>query len=274
MSLTRPAVRLSHVIAAAVLPFLGIVTCPAVAGAQGVDEFGAYGPPPDRAARQSSQNFTLELRMGPYLPDVDAEFPSGDAGGPFTRYFGRKRRVAVGLELDWLPLTVRDVLRFGPAAGVMYTTFGGKPFFEDNDGEATSETATGQTTSLRTFPHWIGGVLRIDALARMTPIPLVFAGKAGLAHALWWTDDMPKDSPAADGTKGRGRSYGSYFGVGTYLDFGFLDDMSRKRLDAFLGINRLYIFGELYWLQLDGFGANKVMNLSDQSWVLGLALDI
>lgn len=271
MSSIRPAFRLSRVIATAVLPFLGIVACPAVARAQGVDEFGSYGPGPDSAARQSSQNFTLELRMGPYLPTVDSEF-GGD--GPFTRYFGRKRRVAVGLELDWLPLTIQDVLRFGPGAGVMYTTFGGQPFYQDSNGTDTTERATGQTTSLRVFPHWIGGVLRVDALARKTPIPLVFAGKAGLAHALWWTDDMPKDSPAADGTKGRGRSYGSYLGVGAYLDFGFLDDVSRKRMDAFLGINRMYFFGEMYWLQLDGFGASKVMDLSDQSWVLGLAFDL
>lgn len=264
MSSSRPT-SLSVLLSSLVFAVVSLSAAPTLA--QGVDEFGSFGPPKDSLAGQSTQRFALELRMGPYLPNVDSEF---GGNGPFTQYFGKKRRVALGLEFDWLPFVVPDVLRFGPGAAVMYTTIGGKPFYNDGKREA----AESQTTSLRVFPHWVGAVLRVDALDRNTFIPLVFAAKLGFAHALWWTEDVPRNSPAHDGTRGRGRSYGYYYGLGAYLDMGFLDDVSRKRMDAFLGINRSYLFGELYSLNLDGFGASNIMDLSDRSWVLGLAFDI
>lgn len=238
-----------------------------LAQAQEVDEFGMYGDAKLGPAGESGQAFSLEIRLGPYLPRVDSEFDNGDT--PFERYYGKKNRIALGMEFDWLPLELKDTLRFGPGVGLMYTSVGADAFRHD-DGER----AAGQTTSLRMLPHWVVGVLRIDALARRTPIPLVLAAKAGFAHSLWWTSDEPRNSPAYDGTMGRGRSYGAYYGAGVYLDFSFLDTQRRKRLDSFLGINRIYFFGELYALELDGFGASGVMNVGDRSWVLGMAFDL
>jgi hypothetical protein len=251
------------------VPFLcsaGVLSYAGVAHAQGVDEFGTYGPP-DLSTRESTQNFALEFRVGPYLPRVDSEFSGPNP--PFAKYYGSKNRVALGMEFDWLPVVVKDVLRFGPGVGVMYTSIGADAFYADDGSRAT-----GQTTSLRVLPHWVTGVLRLDALAQRTPIPVVFAGKFGFAHALWWTKDQPRNSPAYDGSVGRGRSYGLYYGLGAQLDLSFLDSQRRKRMDAFLGINRIYFYGEIYALELNGFGSGKVMNVGDRSWVLGLAFDL
>lgn len=249
----------------------GILTVPELARAQNYDEFGTYGPRENASPTQSAQYFTFELRVGPYLPNVDSESGLEEMGKrPFTDTFKTKKRVALGLEFDWTPFKIPDILRMGPAAGLMYTSFGADPHYADGAQEAAPD----QKTKLKIFPHWVGGVLRVDALARKMSIPVVFAAKVGFAHALWWTGDVPKES-VFNGIKGRGRSYGYYYGAGAYLDLGFLDDVGRKRMDNFIGINRTYFFGELYQMKLEGFGnSSKVMHLSDQSWVLGLAFDI
>jgi len=41
-----------------------------------------------------------------------------------------------------------------------------------------------------------------------------------------------------------------------------------------MGINNSYLFAEWFRPQLDGFGSNKVLDLSSSSWVLGFALEI
>jgi hypothetical protein len=252
-----------------IAPFLGgMLFCPNRALAQDVDEFGTYGPSTNAPERSSPMNFGLELRFGPYLPRVDSEFTNGEA--PFKRYFGTTNRLAVGTEFDWFPLKLDRILRFGPGVGVMYTAIGADAFFN----RFPDQRAPGQRTSIRILPHWATAVLHVDALAQRTPIPLVLTAKVGLAHALWWVKDLPQTMRAEDGTLGRGRSYGTYYGLGAQLDLGFLDSTRKKRLDSFIGINSIYFYGEFYILNLDGFGASGVMNLSDRSWVLGLAFDL
>jgi hypothetical protein len=269
MSSSKLFFRLAHCVSFGVSLFAASSLCAPNAWAQGVDEFGAYGPKRDTSiTRDSPESFAFELRGGPYLPQVDSEFKNGET--PFRDYFGTKHRVAIGMELDWLPLVVKNVLRVGPGVGVMYTAIGADAFLAQEQ----KRRAVGQTTSLRVLPHWVTAVVRLDALDRLTPIPLTFTAKFGFAHALWFSKDQPRTADAADGTKPKGRSWGLYYGAGAALDLGFLDSSSRKRLDAFLGINRVYFFGELYGLKLDGFEKSNVMVLSDHSWVLGLAFDL
>jgi hypothetical protein len=255
----------------------GILAQPNVSHAQGVDEFGPYGYTNSVSDRQSAENFALELRFGPYLPHVDSEFSNGTT--PFKDYFGTSNRVALGVEFDWLPLVVKDVFRFGPGVGFMYTNFGGKGIIA-KDGARSD-----QATSLRVLPHWATAVLRIDALEKRTWIPLAFSAKLGLADALWWISDEPRTRKARytdpstgvdymTNISGRGRSYGVYWGLGVHLDLGFLDTMRKKRLDSFTGINRIYLFGEIYGLELNSFGKSGNMTLTDRSWVLGMSFDL
>jgi hypothetical protein len=261
-------VRLGQMVCPKGLLVAGILGTPSLALAQGVDEFGTFGDQSSGRHGESPMNFALELRMGPYLPRVDSEFKNYP-NPPFQYFFGNKNRLSVGLELDWLPLVVKNTLRLGVGLGAMYTAVSADAFRHDN-----GDRAEGQTTSLRVFPHWAVAVLRVDALARRASIPVVFAAKVGFAHALWWTSDEPRNTPAYDGTMGRGQSYGMYYGVAANLDLSFLEPTRRKLVDSFLGINRIYFFGELYALELDGFGRSGIMNVGDRSWVLGLAFDM
>lgn len=233
-----------------------------VAQAQQSDELGPFR---SLQRNESSRHFALELRFGPYLPRVDSEF--SDGSHPFRDYFGTKNRVMPGLELDWLPVSVPNVLRFGAGAGVSYTSMTGTTKQADGGTEDP-----GQDTRFRVLPHWLVGVVRVDFLDRKTPIPVVFTGKLGLANSLWWVKDSPSSS-SADGLKGRGQSYGYYYGLGAALNLGILDPYRAKRLDGNMGINAIYLFGELYGMELDSFGKKNAMHVGDRNWVLGLSVD-
>jgi len=235
------------------------------ARAQGVDEFGAYGGREDLSRLESPQNFALELRFGPYLPNVDQEF-SG-AATPFRDVFGTTDRLMVGAEFDWQALRLKDILSLGPGVGVSYTALSARAPLASGDGRAD------QRTKLKILPTWLVGVLRIDALARLTPVPLAFSAKVGLGHALWWSSDGDGTSTAEDGSKGRGRSYGYTYAAGAMLDLYFLEPSRANHLDATMGINHMYLIFEWYALELDGFGSGNVMNVGDRNWLLGLAMD-
>jgi len=238
---------------------------PEEAQAQQVDEFGAYRPPSEAYKRESSRDFSFELRFGPYLPRVDQEFTNGAA--PFNQYFGKSHRLMLGAEFDWLPMEIPNVLRLGVGAGISYTSMSAKAIQN-----LTEDVRTAQDTGFRVLPQWVVGVAKLDVLARRTPIPVIFVGKLGLANALWWVSDDPSAN-SAGGVKGRGMSYGAYYGIGAGLDLGALDPWRAKRMDTFMGINGVYLYGELYGMELADFGLKDAMHVGDRNWLLGLSFD-
>jgi len=231
--------------------------------AQGMDEFGTYGQP-DRPT-ESPQDMALEVRFGPYLPDVDDEFSGGVA--PFDMLFGDTNRYMIGLEVDWQALRIPHVGTFGPGVGLGYTTMDGKT--RRQDGSLTMD----QETSLSILPAYLVGVLRVDVLARDTPVPLVPYGKLGLGAALWWSSDGMNTSREA-GTVGRGTSYGYQYALGAMLMLDAFDDESALELDSTLGVNHSYLFLELYGSDLDGFGSGDQMQVGTHTWFTGLAFEI
>jgi hypothetical protein len=232
-----------------------------------IDDFGGYYEGNTGRPRiESRRDFSFEMRFGPYLPRVDSEFDGGQT--PFKDFFGKSNRFMLGAEFDWLPLEVPNVLRFGAGVGVSYTTMSA------NAHASATDLPTAQSTGLRILPHWAVGVFKFDLLHRQTPIPVVFTAKLGFANALWWVNDAPSPNRAADGTRGRGQSFGYYYGLGAAVDLGILDPYRAKRMDHFVGINSIYLFGEFYGMELNSLGASDTMQVGDRTWVLGLSFDI
>ena len=90
---------------------------PSIAGAQ---TFELFGPDSSRSRHESTQNFLVELRGGPWYPDVDAEF-NGRAT-PFADMFGTTDRLLLGAELDWQFLRINPIGSLGLGVGVGYTS--------------------------------------------------------------------------------------------------------------------------------------------------------
>lgn len=243
-----------------------LVLAAAPALAQGVDEFGPYGGLGDKTY-ESPQNFALELRFGPYRPNVDNEF-NGSAA-PYQQIFGTKKRYLIGLELDWQALRIPMVGTFGPGIGWGYTTASGSALLTDGSGGRAA-----QDTSLSVMPMYAVGVLRVDVLARQTPVPLVAYAKAGFGYALWWSSSGGSTSHAADGRVARDASYGYQFALGGMFLLDSIDQDAAIEMDNATGINNSYFFMEWYYSNLNGFGSGNQMQVGTNTWMLGLAFEL
>jgi hypothetical protein len=241
--------------------------------AQGVDEFGAYGDPKEEATFESPQRWAMELRIGPYYPDVDDEF--NGAAHPLAETLGTKKRVMFGIEGDWQALRFGSIASLGPGFGMAYTRLSAPAYFTTPDGVDSSKQPAGTSpmdSTLKLWVQWAAAVARIDALDRNFGIPIVFTAKLGLGHALWWAGKGNLAS-RADGAIGHGRSWGGMWALGAMFDLNFVQRERAKKLDAVSGINHMYLFGEWYQLKLNGFGSGNQMLVGDSTWALGYAVD-
>lgn len=230
--------------------------------AQGVDDFGAYGY--DDGSYETPQDAAFELRFGPYLPNVDDEF---GGSGPFERFFGDENRYLLGFEGDWQLLRIPHVGTLGPGLGWGIVSMDGKTF------RSTGEEAD-QTTSLTIMPMYGVGVLRVDVLARETPVPLAAHAKLGLGYAMWWTDDGVGLARDEEGVEGKGSSYGYQGALGIDLLLDAFDGTGARDLDSTFGVNNSYLFFEWYMSDLDGFGSGDQMQVGTSTWMLGLTLEM
>jgi hypothetical protein len=240
-----------------------LLTFSATASAQGVDEFGAYGGLEDRGQRRSPQEAAFEIRVGPYRPHID----DAVAGTPYQDIFGSSRRWHAGFEVDWQVLRIERTLSLGPGFSLAYTRAGAKAPLASGAGRSA------QDTELEIVPMFLAGVLRIDALADRTLVPLAPYAKLGFGYALWWASDG-EDSARADGVVGKGASYGYTYSLGVLLRLDPLDPADAASADASLGINHSGLFIEWFGSSLDGFGSTDVLEVGTNTWVAGVTIEM
>jgi len=249
----------------------------------------------EKAAKPS---FTFEIRLGPYLPNIDGEFDG--AKTPFANVFGVdcdtpvsstskpsvSPRVYFGLEFDALPLRIPYVGMFGVGVGWGYTNFSNRAVFTSGGKTSTgAPSCSEQTTSLMIMPMHASLVLRVDELMRRTGIPIVPYGKAGAGFAFWrastdaGTEHCSPDSsnPAAaaactEDRSGMGWSPSLHFALGGMLALNFIDPRSSARLGETTGVNHIYLFGE--WSSDTISLSSKTLRVGASTWVAGLAVDM
>jgi hypothetical protein len=231
---------------------------------------GEWRRPPTRAA--------LEMRFGPYSPEVDEEF--GGKATPYADTFGAGSQFYFGLEADWQAIHIPYVGSLGPGFGWGYTSTSATA----QVAECTPDAASGKTcdsgeeTSLSIMPMHVSAVLRLDYLMHRTRFPLVPYGKIGLGLATWSVSIGSEDASYADpkeGTvDGSGTSYGLHLALGGMIALNGLDRRSSANLYESVGIQHLYFFGEWMKNNLDGLGSKPQMHVGTSTWVLGLAADM
>jgi hypothetical protein len=231
--------------------------------AQGVDDFGPYGGLEHHGRVESPQTVAVELRFGPYRPHIDEDVP----GTPYKDIFGTSTRWQAGIEVDWQAFRIHKLLSFGPGLGWCYTHSSAKAPLASGDG------LSAENTTLAIMPFNLVGVLRFEAIADRTWIPVVPYVKAGLGYALWWSSigDQPTHY---NGESGKGSSYGYVVAIGTMVRLDMLDLTSTANADANLGINHSSLFFEYFKSNLNGFGSGATMEVGTSTWVGGLALEI
>lgn len=247
---------------------------------RGPDTAGLRADLPDNSWREGSQDrlrrrldpdFALELRFGPYWPQIDDEF--GGDNGPYERTFDNDAQFYFGVELDWLPLRIPYVGKIGPGVGWGITPASG--YARD----PVSGNATSVENTLTIMPMHLSAVLRVDELLRETDVPLAPYGKLGIGMATWSTSTSAGTSEAAcdpsDATKsceGEGITLGVHMALGLALTLDWLEPQRTKNLNE-LGIGHLYLFGEWMNAALNGLGSRPQLHVGTSTFVGGMAMD-
>lgn len=236
----------------------------------------------DRAGRPGSpQRFALELKMGPFLPDVDRKY-TGSGLGPYATVFGKTDSTGAAIDqpkafpmpvvaFDWQFVYLAGPLGVGVQAG----------FFRDKaDALVASPTDSGNLrssadeTTFSMLPLALLLSYRFELLADRLRVPLVPYAKAGLAYSLYWSKSGSGNlARNSRGEAGRGGVPGWQVNLGGMLRLDFLEPTTAKKLDNTTGINHTYLFGEYQYSRIDNFGVGRSISLGDSTWFAGLAIE-
>jgi hypothetical protein len=236
-------------------------------------------------SRISHWNF--EVKIGPYFPDVDSEFDSGE--GPFKEMFGTSANLMTVLVLDRFFLFPSGQL--GVSASMGFNKQYAQAFALDDmgnvlrNGDGTAERSSGDRTKFRLFPTSIGAVYRFTRLDEEFNIPVIPYGRASLAYYLWYFSDpsgevseAPTDScmdPGAPGStctgnRARGGTLGYQASIGIAVRAERLDPTAEVSLRTQMGIEHAGFFVELQAAQVDGFGSDTKLSVGDTTWFGGI----
>ena len=253
---------------AAALALLGVVGSLALAGsaqAQLVIE--------NRESFRTPQRFALELRFGPYSPEVDSEF---DGKTPHRDFFGKKRRLMTQVELEY-----QFFRKFGSAAvGVSVGYFrenANAPEEPVGGAMIDLDKRSGDNSRFSLYPIALLGVYRADQLFRRFGVPVVPYAKLGLNYTIWSIYDANDKVVSPTGAlagRGRGGTRGWQAAVGVSLVMDFLDPGAARSLDSETGINHTHLFFELAKFNGSGLGQKNRLHVGDATWMAGLLFEL
>jgi hypothetical protein len=224
----------------------------------------------DSESYRSPQRWVLELRFGPYSPDVDSEFEGTKT--PHRDFFGGKRRLMTQLEIDYQIFQGFGSVALGVQLG--YFRENGLAFREPPAGEMASA-RSGDNSRLSLYPFALLAVYRADQLWRRARIPVVPYAKIGLSYTLWSVYDGNDKVAESLEPKGRGRggTRGWQAAAGASLVLNVLDPGASRELDSETGINNTHLFFELARFAASGLGEENRLRVGDTTWLMGLAFD-
>ncbi|MDB4973783.1 MAG: hypothetical protein JWN48_2124 [Myxococcaceae bacterium] len=169
----------------------------------------------------------FEIKVGPYKPGR-----SHGAKQAFSETFGSKNGWMLNLELDVTLFHIPYVGQLNVAGSWGWVNY---------DAKATDESGarSGEVTKLTLYPLSALGVLRVDALARNTVIPLTFAGKFGPEWVRWTTS-------TGTHTDSSGFNRGWRFGGQVAFELDYFDANTARRLDEDYGVNHTFLLFEYF----------------------------
>jgi opacity protein-like surface antigen len=266
-------VRRRRVVAFISLGVIGLATFASARDARAADESMLFQK--RERTFESPQHFALELRLGPYIPDIDSD-PALKGqnpwhrvfGDPYQSAFGTSQRALVAVELDWQFLRFPHIGSLGVGGSFGYTSMSApaRKFIDP------TQYLTGETTSLDVYPMYAVAVFRYDALNKDFGVPLVPYAKAGMGMALWRASTDIGTSSAA-GIQGEGHTVGFQVAGGVGLDLNAFDRTAAHAFDESMGVNHTYIYAEWMDMALNGVGQKNALRVGSSTWVTGLSLE-
>jgi hypothetical protein len=219
-------------------------------------------------AEESSRDVALEIKFGPYRPDIDSE--PGLKGSPYSKVFGDSPMLLSRIEVDYEFFQRFGTLGVGLSIG--YGQQVGSGLLKSGE-QSTDE------TTFHVFPISLDLVYRFDWLARNKDVPLVPNIKGGFDCYVWWitngTGQIPQYQDPVTGavSRGRGAVFGGHvtFGLSLLLDF-MAPDMAQT-FDTDVGVNDTYLFAEFTMSWINNFKAKDGLDLSSKTFLAGIAFE-
>ena len=200
---------------------------------------------------------SLELRVGPYRPNIDGD-PALATPGPYQTVFGSKR--PLNFELLASKALWRGFGTFEAGLGVGYFRASGHGVF------ATGGAVSADKATFSIVPTSLALTWRYDQLLDRWNVPLVPFARASLERYNWWVTD------GSGSTVKSGATNGYSFGGGLALALDFFDPMLGRELDSESGVNHAMAVVELKKTVVDDFGSSKSWDLSDTRPTLSFGL--
>jgi hypothetical protein len=221
-----------------------------------------------RTVAESPQYFAFELRVAPFIPEIDSD-PALHGHTPYKDIFGSHERILFSAEFDWQAYRIPFVGTIGPGVSVGYASM-------SDPAQLTNPVpgeVSGETTTLEIYPFYAAIVLRADTFWRRWHVPLVPYGKLGLAYAIWRASNTLGTS-RFNGVSGTGGSMGSFVAVGLSINLNPLDTYAAREFDESMGVNGSYIFAEFARMDLSGLGIQSdPLRVGGNAWTFGLAFE-
>jgi hypothetical protein len=208
------------------------------------------------------QRFAVELRFGPYRPDVDSEFDG--ARHPYQDFYGNGAHLMTQLEVDYE--LFHRIGTFAVGAGIGYYSVSGTSPVANGTG-----LPSGDQSTLKVIPLSASAVYRFDYFLERRKFPLVPFAKVGLDWGYWQITDG-NDEIATDGRGGRGRggTLGWHAAAGMAFVLDFFDPEAARDFDADLGVNHTSLVFQYTYADISGLGMSDRLHVGDTSWSLGL----
>ncbi|MDH3201882.1 MAG: MXAN_2562 family outer membrane beta-barrel protein [Myxococcales bacterium] len=193
----------------------------------------------------SPEGYLLSLGIGAYRPkpgseDFDLVYPSDN--GPILL-----------VEFDFYLYRIPFIGPIGLGIAGGWAAYKGAACETANLPACVPST---QTAKFNLFPLNLMAVVRIDALARKTPVPFVFTGKVGF-NSVFFNEDVGSG-------KSSGRSHGFGWAAQFAIELNFVNERRANALDEDWGINSSFFFFELA-----GSDANSRAPVGDNLYFTG-----
>lgn len=271
LCLTTRRRRLTRAMRRRALPTLGLGLClAALAAPNARAQSGSDGATagfllnssePSVASGPSPRHWNLELRFGPYRPDVDSEFAErGSAARPYAQVFSSARHLLFQVEVDRHVSHRYGTWAIGANAGYMHASAAALA--------ADLTTRTGDETALTLLPLSLSLVYRADFLRELEGVGLIPYAKGGLDCTFWRISDTARSATT------EGKTLGWHGALGVSLDLASFDPDAARGMDRESGVNQTAIFFEVARYALDGFGSDAVLHLGDTTWLGGLMFEM
>lgn len=254
--MSRP--RLTWLIATAALGVLATAE-PAYAIDEALRDHRSEG----HAVYRSKQHGAVELRFGPYRPDIDSEF--GGAATPFEDIYGPGETGMFGIEGDWQALRIPHFGTFGPGVQFSFATFSAFSLLESDPTQRSA-----QPTNMWFLPMSLLAVLRVDVLDKEFHVPLVPYVKFGGTMTLWEATNGIGASVVGD-VAGQGISTGLTGAAGLMISLNPIAPQAAIDMDNSTGVNSAYLFGEWVVSRVSSF--DQGLETGDSTWQVGVTLE-